>query len=81
MCLFSALSLQYLQYSLTTTYILFYSIWGTHSDRYVNGASDSRFEVRVEDDSAEENFMARFVDGLVCLDEHRVALVHVVQRS
>lgn len=37
--------------------------------------------MRVEDDRSELHLVSRLVDGLVRLYEHRVALVHVLQRG
>jgi len=36
--------------------------------------------MRVQHDRSELHLVSRFVDGLVGLDEHRVTLVHVLQR-
>lgn len=37
--------------------------------------------MRIQHDRSELHFVSRLVHGLVRLDEHRVALVHVVQRG
>lgn len=36
--------------------------------------------MRIQHDRSELHFVTRFVDRLVGLDEHRVALVHVLER-
>lgn len=53
----------------------------TYCDKHVERPSDGRLQVRVEHDRPELHLMPRLVDGLVRLDEHRVTLVHVLQRG
>lgn len=53
----------------------------THRNEYVQSPGDGRFQVRVQDDCSELHLVSRFVDGFVRLYEHRVALVHVLQRG
>ena len=45
----------------------------------VQRAGDGRFQLRIDDDDAEVDHVARLVDGLVGLDEHRVALLDELQ--
>ena len=51
------------------------------TDRHVDvqRAGDGRFQLRIDDDDAEVDHVARLVDGLVGLDEHRVALLDELQ--
>lgn len=53
----------------------------TYRDEHFERPGDGRLQVRVEHDRPELHLMPRLVDGLVRLDEHRVALVHVLQRG
>ena len=48
-----------------------------HKD--VQRTDDRWFQLRINDDNAKLNHMPRFVDGLVRLDEDRVALFRVIQ--
>ena len=54
---------------------------GSSTDRDVDveGLRDAGLEVRVEHHHPELDCVSGLVDGLVRLDEHRVALVHVLQ--
>nr|CAD7444862.1 unnamed protein product [Timema bartmani] len=51
----------------------------THRYEYSQGPRNSGLEVCGQYEDSELNLMTGFVDGLVCLDEHRVALVDIFQ--
>jgi hypothetical protein len=51
----------------------------THGNENIEGGGDRRLEVFVEGQTPELNRVARLVDRLIRLDEHRVAFVHVTQ--
>lgn len=51
----------------------------THRDINIYGAGDRRAEVWVDHHHSESQGVTGLVDGLVCLDEHRVRLVDVTE--
>lgn len=50
----------------------------THRNIHIKLSRESRSQSRIQNYATEENFTSRLVDSSIRLNEHRVALVHVL---